>query len=82
MEKDGKFSLDLAAKTLDFFGKEFGSPYPLPKMDMVLHEIAFTYGRSLFQISQLEQWRYPPLNKRILIIELGTCYLPYRGSPL
>ena len=34
-EKDGKFSLDLAAKTLDFFGKEFGSPYPLPKMDMV-----------------------------------------------
>jgi aminopeptidase 2 len=35
MEKDGKFSLDLAAKTLDFFGKEFGSPYPLPKMDMV-----------------------------------------------
>ena len=35
MEKDGKFSLDLAAKTLDFFGTEFGSPYPLPKMDMV-----------------------------------------------
>ena len=35
MEKDGQFSLDLAAKTLDFFGKEFGSPYPLPKMDMV-----------------------------------------------
>jgi aminopeptidase 2 len=35
MEKDGKFSLDLAANTLDFFGTEFGSPYPLPKMDMV-----------------------------------------------
>lgn len=35
MEKDGQFSLDLAAKTLDFFGEQFGSPYPLPKMDMV-----------------------------------------------
>jgi len=35
MEKDGKFSVDLAARTLDFFGKEFGSPYPLPKMDMI-----------------------------------------------
>jgi len=35
MEKDGKFSMELAARTLDFFGNEFGSPYPLPKMDMV-----------------------------------------------
>ena len=31
----GQFSVDLAAKTLDFFGESFGSPYPLPKMDMV-----------------------------------------------
>ncbi|KAK6529859.1 Aminopeptidase 2 mitochondrial [Arthrobotrys megalospora] len=31
----GKFSLDLAAKTLDFYEKTFDSPYPLPKMDMV-----------------------------------------------
>jgi aminopeptidase 2 len=45
MEKNGKFSLDLAAKTLDFFGKEFGSPYPLPKMDMVvLCEVRLTSG--------------------------------------
>jgi aminopeptidase 2 len=35
MEKDGTFSADLAAKTIDFFGKEFGCSYPLPKMDMV-----------------------------------------------
>ncbi|KAF3082306.1 Aminopeptidase 2 mitochondrial [Orbilia oligospora] len=33
--KLGKFSLDLAAKTLDFYEKTFDSPYPLPKMDMV-----------------------------------------------
>ncbi|KAK6334137.1 Aminopeptidase 2 mitochondrial [Orbilia brochopaga] len=31
----GKFSLDLAAKTLEFYEKTFDSPYPLPKMDMV-----------------------------------------------
>lgn len=31
----GKFSVDLAAKTLDFYEKQFASPYPLPKMDMV-----------------------------------------------
>lgn len=31
----GRFSLDLAAKTLDFYEKTFNSPFPLPKMDMV-----------------------------------------------
>jgi len=61
MEKDGKFSLDLAAKTLDFFGTEFGSPYPLPKMDMVLPVRNEIYKRLLFPIFQLEQWRFPPL---------------------
>ncbi len=31
----GRFSLDLAAKTLEFYEKEFDSDFPLPKMDMV-----------------------------------------------
>ncbi|KAI9865875.1 MAG: Aminopeptidase 2 mitochondrial [Trichoglossum hirsutum] len=31
----GKFSLELAAKTLDFYEKTFDSKFPLPKMDMV-----------------------------------------------
>ena len=31
----GRFSLDLAAKTLDFYEKTFDSKFPLPKMDMV-----------------------------------------------
>ncbi|EPS37099.1 hypothetical protein H072_9309 [Dactylellina haptotyla CBS 200.50] len=31
----GKFSLDLAARTLKFYEETFESPYPLPKMDMV-----------------------------------------------
>lgn len=31
----GKFSLELAAKTLAFYEKEFASEFPLPKMDMV-----------------------------------------------
>ena len=31
----GRFSLDLAARTLDFYEKKFNSPFPLPKMDMV-----------------------------------------------
>lgn len=30
-----KFSAELAAKTLEFYEKEFASKYPLPKMDMV-----------------------------------------------
>lgn len=33
--QNGKFSLDLAAKTLAFYEKTFDSKYPLPKMDMV-----------------------------------------------
>lgn len=31
----GKFSVDLAAKTLAFYEKKFDSDFPLPKMDMV-----------------------------------------------
>ncbi|ORY09285.1 peptidase family M1-domain-containing protein [Clohesyomyces aquaticus] len=31
----GRFSLELAAKTLDFYEKTFDSPFPLPKMDMI-----------------------------------------------
>lgn len=31
----GRFSLDLAARTLEFYEKKFDSPYPLPKMDMI-----------------------------------------------
>ena len=30
----GRFSLELAAKTLDFYEKTFNSAFPLPKMDM------------------------------------------------
>jgi aminopeptidase 2 len=31
----GRFSLDLAARTLEFYEKTFASEFPLPKMDMV-----------------------------------------------
>ncbi|KAF2178505.1 hypothetical protein K469DRAFT_695310 [Zopfia rhizophila CBS 207.26] len=31
----GRFSLELAAKTLDFYEKKFDSKFPLPKMDMI-----------------------------------------------
>ncbi|KAE8844596.1 hypothetical protein P3342_002106 [Pyrenophora teres f. teres] len=31
----GRFSLELAAKTLAFYEKTFNSPFPLPKMDMI-----------------------------------------------
>ncbi|KAF2876299.1 peptidase family M1-domain-containing protein [Massariosphaeria phaeospora] len=31
----GRFSLELAARTLDFYEKTFDSPFPLPKMDMI-----------------------------------------------
>lgn len=31
----GRFALELAAKTLDFYEKTFDSKFPLPKMDMV-----------------------------------------------
>jgi aminopeptidase 2 len=33
--EDGKFSLEVAAKTLAFYEKAFASEFPLPKMDMV-----------------------------------------------
>ncbi|KAI5056620.1 hypothetical protein GOP47_0028438 [Adiantum capillus-veneris] len=33
--EQGKFALDVATKTLPFYEEYFGTPYPLPKMDMV-----------------------------------------------
>ena len=33
--EQGRYSLELAAKTLDFYEKKFDSKFPLPKMDMV-----------------------------------------------
>ena len=71
MEKDGKFSLDLAAKTLDFFGTEFGSPYPLPKMDMVAIPDFSAGAMEVYSVAK------GSMAERV---ELGTCDLPYRGS--
>ncbi|ODV67565.1 alanine/arginine aminopeptidase [Hyphopichia burtonii NRRL Y-1933] len=37
----GKYSADIAAKTLAFFDKKFDIPYPLPKLDMVaIHDFS------------------------------------------
>lgn len=44
----GRFSLDLAAKTLAFYEKEFDSDFPLPKMDMV--------GVPDFNAGAMENW--------------------------
>ncbi len=35
VEEQGKFALDVASRTLDFFTEYFDISYPLPKMDMV-----------------------------------------------
>ncbi|KAI8547793.1 hypothetical protein RHMOL_Rhmol07G0223600 [Rhododendron molle] len=34
-ENQGKFALDVAVKTLDFYKKYFAEPYSLPKLDMI-----------------------------------------------
>ncbi|KAI9796039.1 MAG: Aminopeptidase 2 mitochondrial [Piccolia ochrophora] len=44
----GRFSLDLAAKTLAFYEKTFNSKFPLPKMDMV--------GIPDFSAGAMENW--------------------------
>ncbi|KAG5517875.1 hypothetical protein PMAC_000329 [Pneumocystis sp. 'macacae'] len=35
LSQQGKFSLELAVKTLEFFSATFDIPYPLPKMDLI-----------------------------------------------
>lgn len=41
LEKKGKFSAHLAARTLSFFEEKFGIKYPLPKCDLVgVHDFA------------------------------------------
>ncbi|KAL7753020.1 hypothetical protein RI367_001471 [Sorochytrium milnesiophthora] len=35
LSAQGKFALGCAARTLEYFSKVFGEPYPLPKMDMI-----------------------------------------------
>lgn len=54
----GKFALDLAMKTLNFFKMYFSTPYPLPKMDMVaVPEFAGgameNYGLIIFRETEL-----------------------------
>lgn len=44
----GKFSVDVAAKILDFFTDYFEQPYPLPKMDMI--------GIPDFAMGAMENW--------------------------
>ena len=68
MEKDGKFSVDLAARTLDFFGQEFGSPYPLPKMDMIAIP-DFSAGAMEVPL--------PPAGVSIDVVELGSSDLSH-----
>jgi aminopeptidase 2 len=44
----GRFSIELAARTLDFYEKKFDSKFPLPKMDMVvIHD---------FNTGAMENW--------------------------
>ncbi|ANZ75050.1 BA75_02276T0 [Komagataella pastoris] len=41
LENQGRFSVELAAKTLEFFEQQFDIDYPLPKMDMVaIHDFS------------------------------------------
>ncbi|GMF63997.1 unnamed protein product [[Candida] boidinii] len=41
LETQGRFSVELAAKTLEFFENKFDIDYPLPKMDMVaIHDFS------------------------------------------
>lgn len=48
LEHKGKFSVELAARTLEFFEKTFGIEYPLPKMDMIaIHD---------FSAGAMENW--------------------------
>ncbi|KAG5438595.1 hypothetical protein PCANB_002701 [Pneumocystis canis] len=35
LSQHGRFSLELAARTLEFFSKTYDIPYPLPKLDLV-----------------------------------------------
>ncbi|BFZ55673.1 Aminopeptidase 2 mitochondrial [Savitreella phatthalungensis] len=46
--EQGKFSLDLAAKTLDYFAEMFDIPYDLPKLDMI--------GCEAFAAGAMENW--------------------------
>lgn len=58
LEKQGLFSMDLAAKTLAFFDKAFDIDYPLPKMDMVaIHDFSAgameNYGLVTYRVVDL-----------------------------
>ncbi|OZJ06731.1 hypothetical protein BZG36_00345 [Bifiguratus adelaidae] len=48
LEQQGKFSLDVATKALDYFSEIFEIPYPLDKMDMV--------AIPDFQAGAMENW--------------------------
>lgn len=51
----GRFSVELAARTLDFYEKKFDSRFPLPKMDMV--------AIPDFSAGAMENWYVPRFSR-------------------
>jgi aminopeptidase 2 len=63
----GSFSLDICTKTLDLFNELFGSPYPLPKMDMV--------AVADFDSNAMENWGLITYSTNILLFDEETTTL-------
>jgi aminopeptidase N len=61
--KRGAFALDLAARLLPYFNEYFGTPYPLPKLDLIAAP-----GASEF-FSAMENWGAILFFERALLID-------------
>mmetsp|Transcript_2386 Transcript_2386/g.4222 ORF Transcript_2386/g.4222 Transcript_2386/m.4222 type:complete len:104 (-) Transcript_2386:545-856(-) len=59
--EQGKFSLDVGSRTLDYFTDYFGIAYPLPKMDMI--------AIADFSAGAMENWGLVTYRETALLID-------------
>lgn len=64
---EGEFALDVGIRSLDFFDDFFGTPYPLPKMDMLCV--------TEFAMGAMENWGLVTYRENALMID------PAKASP-
>jgi aminopeptidase 2 len=62
--KQGEFSLGVCTRTLDLFNTVFGTPYPLPKMDMV--------SVADFDAGAMENWGLVTYRTSCLMVDEAT----------
>jgi aminopeptidase N len=69
-----RYTLSVATKTMDFFEAKLGVPYPLPKLDFIVHT------HQLWGYSGMENWGLITLSSTVVYDMTSSSYSGKQGS--